>query len=233
MDRIGLREERLRARKALERAGKLPFKFVSSAKWVDIERSWTGRIHVRIEHDTVRGCTPEMIRWWFENLGQRTTWDGIGFDGPEISFYHLWHHRDHVSVIPLTGKNNKGFAVHKSSQITEQFNDHHKKIKVDVWTERLDDKEFNFVIKKIGLTGVRINHFYSGENDGSRFYVETIAGLGIPFVGWIFNWIFLPFVYSKRTAEHWIAHNVEETGRSESIIPVLYNREKEASDYLA
>lgn len=228
MDKVALREARLRARRALERAGKLGFKPVSSAKWVEIECSWSGKISVRIEHDTVHGCTPQMIRWWFENLGRQTTWDGIGFEGPQISFYHLWHHRDHVSVMPLTGKHNKGFGAHEKSRITEQFNDHHEKIKVDVFTERLDDEHFNFSVKKFGFTGVRLNHFYSAESDGARFYAETIVGLDVPILGWIFNWLVLPFIYSRKTAEHWIAHNVEETGRSESIIPVLFNHDKES-----
>ncbi len=232
MVKPALREARIKARQALDKAGKLDFKPVSSAKWVDVQRTWTGKIHVSIEHDTVRGCTPEMIRWWFENLGRQTTWDGVGFDGPEISFYHLWHHRDHVSVTPLTGKHNKGFALHEKSRITEQFNDHHKRIEVEVYTERLDNEEFNFLVKQFGLTAVRLNHYYSAEGDGSRFYAETIVGLDIPIFGWLFNWLALPFIYSTKTAEHWIRHNVEETGRSESIIPVLYNHDKKSGQRL-
>ncbi|KFY76836.1 hypothetical protein V499_03614 [Pseudogymnoascus sp. VKM F-103] len=167
MDKTNLPEARLRARKSLDRAGKLDFKPVSSAKWVDVERSWTGKIYVRIKR-------------------------------------HL---------APLTGSHNKGFATHEKSRITEQFNDHHKKIEVDVYTERLDDEEFNFSIKKFGFTAVHLNHFYSAEGDGSRCYAENVVGLDVPLLGWLFNWVILPFIYSKRTAEHWIRHNVEETGR--------------------
>lgn len=168
-----------------------------------------------------------MIHWWFENIGRKTTWDGIGFEGPEISFYHLWHHRDHVLVKPLTGSSNKGFAGGEKSRITEQFNDHHEKIDVDVFTERLDEEEFNFSVRKLGMKIVQINHFYSEEGDGSRFYAETVVGLDVPVLGWLLNWIVLPFLYSKGTAENWIRHNIEETGRSESIIPVLYRYDQE------
>ena len=96
-----LRRRRLDARAALQRAGVTAFKPESSAKWVDVSRDWRGRLTVRIEHDTIRGVTPAMLRWWFENLGRSTTWDGDGFTGPEVSFYHLWHHRDHIAVTPL------------------------------------------------------------------------------------------------------------------------------------
>uniref|UniRef100_A0A060SXU3 ARAD1A15004p n=1 Tax=Blastobotrys adeninivorans TaxID=409370 RepID=A0A060SXU3_BLAAD len=86
-----LRTARLNARNALQRAGALSFKPVSSAKWVDIERTWTGKLHVRIEHDKVNNCTPGMIRWWFENLGRSTNWDGVGLviDITIQSFHNL------------------------------------------------------------------------------------------------------------------------------------------------
>ena len=67
-DLADLRRRRLLARDALERAGTVAFKPVSSAKWVDVEVSRYGGIRVQIEHDTIRGVTPEMMRWWFENL---------------------------------------------------------------------------------------------------------------------------------------------------------------------
>jgi len=35
-------------------------------------------------------------------------------------------------------------------------------------------------------------------------------------------WFIRPRVFSKATADHWIQHNIEETGRTEDILPVLY-----------
>ncbi|VUC36233.1 unnamed protein product [Clonostachys rosea] len=217
-----LREARLLARNALARAGKLAFKPVSSAKWCDVQRSWTGNLYVRIEHDAVRGCTPAMMRWWFENIGRTTTWDGEGFDGPEVSFYHLWHHRDHEAIVP-TSAESTGFTVGTYCRIMEQFNDFHEKIGVQTFTDVLDDQEFTFTVKKWGLSVVRIVHLYSIDDMGMRFYAETQVGVDIPVLGWLINWTVLPFIYSKSTAENWIRHNIEETGRSEDIIPLLYH----------
>ena len=221
MEKEELRKARLAAREVLARRGKLEFKPVSSAKWVDIKRSWTGILRVRIEHDTVHGCTPEMIRWWFENLGKLTTWDGIGFDGPPVLHYHLWHHRDHIAVRPLDESDN-GFAVGKYTQLSEQFNDFHETISSKVVTDRLDESEFNFSIKQLGITVCRVLHSYSPEKDGSQFYAETVVGSSIPVIGWFLNWFIFPLIFSSSTGENWIRHNIEETGRSESIIPPLY-----------
>ena len=216
-----LRARRGAAREALARAGLLGFKPESSAKWVDIQRRWTGQMSVQIEHDTIRGCTPAMVRWWFENLGRTTTWDGEGFAGPEISFYHLWHLRDHMAVVPLTGSRT-GFAVGGRTRIEEQFNDHHERICVEVVTERLDDEEFTFRVSFLGLTICRIIHLYSPEEGGCRFYAETRVGSDVPVLGWALNWTLLPLFYSRATGEHWIRHNIEETGRSEGVVATLY-----------
>ena len=99
-----LRQNRLNARKALENFGDCTFKPESSAKWINIVRNWTGKLSVKIQHDSIKNVTPEMMKWWFENLAGTTNWNGIDFKGPEISFYHLWHHRDHIKISPLSNK---------------------------------------------------------------------------------------------------------------------------------
>lgn len=217
-----MRANRLNARRALKRAGFLGFKPLSSAKWVNIKRDWTGRLFMQIEHDTVKGVTPAMIKWWFENLGRTTTWDGVGFDGPEVSFYHLWHHKDHVAVTPMT-KSETGFIEGGQTAIREQFNDFKNKVNVTPITERLDEKEFTFTQGLFGLPFCRIIHHYSPEADGSQFYAETQVGFELPVLGWLFNWTLLPLIYSKQTGEQWLRHNVEETGQSEGLVPTLYN----------
>ncbi|GAA0799138.1 hypothetical protein GCM10008910_24840 [Faecalicatena orotica] len=225
-NKLRLRKQRLLARAALKRAGNVKFKPVTSAKWVNVSRAWNGVLLVQIEHDNIRGVTPEMMRWWFENLGRTTTWNGIDFSGPEITFYHLWHHRDHIKVIPLTsgpnGEPNHGFFPGAKSMIQEQFNDFHDKVHHTMLTTRLDGREFTFLIKQFGMTVGRITHTYSSTEDGISFYAETEIGSKIPVFGWLLNWFVIPWVYSKKTAEHWIRHNIEETGRTEDVLPPLY-----------
>ncbi|MBH2030119.1 MAG: hypothetical protein I8H74_06560 [Moraxellaceae bacterium] len=223
-DYESIREQRLHARAALARAGTLDFKPISSAKWVDITERH-GRIRVQIEHDTIRGVTPAMMRWWFENLSETTTWNGVDFSGPEISFYHLWHHRDHIAVTPLTSSSevsNRGFQVGQKSRIEEQFNDYNDCINHTMLTTRLDDEEFTFEVQLFGMNTGRIIHRYHEEKGGLRFYAETEIAMQIPVLGNVLNRTIRPFLYTKQSAENWIRHNIEETGRSEDIIPILY-----------
>lgn len=228
IDTASLRERRLKARRALEKMNRLPFKPETSAKWASISRKWNGRITVQIEHDTIKNVTPEMIKWWFEHLSETTTWNGTDFSGPEISYYHLWHHRDHIAVTPLTnGKNgevNHGFLEGCDSKIEERFNEIHFHVHTRMHTTVLNENEFTFLIKFCGLTFGHITHLYSSEENGLRFYAETEMGCDIPVIGWLINWLILPFVYNKKTGEHWIKHNIEETGRTEDVLPILYNQ---------
>ncbi|MBL0371891.1 hypothetical protein JJB09_07600 [Rhizobium sp. KVB221] len=62
----------------------------------------------------------------------------------------------------------------------------------------------------------------SAEDDGCAFYSETHVGMKIPVRGFLFNWLVLPFVYSRKKGEHWIKHNIEESGRTEDALPFLY-----------
>lgn len=220
------RKKRLQARRALQRAGHVEFKPDSSAKWVNITRSWKGKVLVQIEHDNVKNCTPEMILWWFENLARTTTWNGEDFTGPEVTLYHLWHHRDHNSVTPVTdapnGEKNHGFLEGAISIIDERFNEVHFHVKNKMLVKVLNEWEFSFDVKMNGIKFGRLAHYYSPAEDGSNFFAETEIGFDMPVIGWIFNWLVLPFIYNKQTAWYWVRHNIEETGCTEDVLPVLY-----------
>lgn len=226
-----LREQRLLARNALKAKGTLPFKAVSSAKWASIRRCPDGCILVQIEHDDIENVIPEMLQWWFEHLGCMTNWNGKDFSGPPVSLYHLWHHRDHVAVTPLNngadGTENTGFKEGADTRIHEVFNEFHFTVHTRMHTVTLNEREYVFLIKFGPLTAGHIKHQYAPVEGGSSFYAETKLGLEIPVLGWIFNWLILPFIYNKKTAENWVRHNIEETGRTQDILPVLYQHQEQ------
>lgn len=222
-----LREQRLRARRALERSGRLSFKSIRSAKWTNVSVSRSGAMRAQIEHDDIKGATPRMMRWWFENLAATTTWNGTDFTGPEVSHYHLWHHRDHIKVTPLTsspgGPRNNGFQVGALSRIDEQFNDYGFRVHQVMRTIRLDDAGFDFqILGPGGMVGGLIIHRYAPVPGGVSFYCETRIDLRIPVLGPALNRLVRPLLYSQKTADQWIRHNIEETGRTEDVVPHLF-----------
>lgn len=222
-----LRLERLRARAALATAGTLAFKPLSSAKWSDVVTTSSGALRVQIEHDDIQGVTPEMLKWWFENLAGTTTWNGKDFSGPEVYYYHLWHHRDHKRITPITdapdGSKNNGFRVGALTRIDEQFNDYHERVAQTMLTTRLDTSEFTFdILGPAGSPVGLITHKYAAVPGGVSFYAETMIDFRTPIIGQLFNRLLGPLLFSKTMANHWITHNVEETGRTQDILPTLY-----------
>lgn len=226
-DMTGLREKRLLARNAMERAGMLEFKRESSAKWADFTVDEKGRMLAAVQHDDLKGCTPEMIQWFFEHLGCCTTWNGVDFSGPEVSLYHLWHCRDHVAVTPLTDcgdKKNLGFLQGAKSRIHELTNEVNDVIYYEMDTVRLDTHEFTFNVIFGGKATGHVKHLYEPTEGGCTFYAETRVGLED---NGLINRFLVPRLYSKKAGMQWIHHNIQETGNLQNIAPVLYaNQDK-------
>lgn len=216
-----LREKRLLARSALERAGMLECKRQSSAKWADYAIDEKGCAVASVQHDDLKGCTPEMIRWFFEHLGCCTNWNGVDFSGPQVSVYHLWHCRDHVAVTPLTdcvGQKNLGFLKGARSRIHELTNEVNDVIYFEMETVRLDAHEFTFNVMMGGKATGHVKHVYEPTDTGCTFYAETRVGLESG--GW-FNRL-VPRLYTRQKGMEWICHNIQETGNLQNIAPVLY-----------
>lgn len=224
-----LRADRLRARDALENAGKLDFKRYSSAKWADYVKDENGCLYARVQHDDVKGVTPEMVKWFFEHLGCCTNWNGKDFNGPQVSLYHLWHHRDHVAVTPLTNngdKQNFGFLEGAQSRIHELTNEVNDVVYYEMETVKLDEHEFTFNVMKSGKPTGHVKHVYEPTKDGKgvTFFVETKVGMDN---NKLFNKTVVPKLYNKDSGMQWIAHNIQETGRLEDVVPTLYaNQDK-------
>lgn len=219
-----LRAKRLLAREALFRAGTPDFKSRSSAKWADYGKTVHNCLLAQVQHDDVKGCTPEMIQWFFEHLGCCTTWNGVDFSGPTVSIYHLWHHRDHVAVTPLThsadGKQNTGFLQGANSRIHELTNEVNDVIYFEMNTVRLDTHEFTFTVLMNGKPTGHVKHLYEPTAEGCSFYAETMVG--IEHGGTLFNSLVVPKLYTQKAGMEWIDHNIQETGRMQDILPVLY-----------
>ncbi|WP_066718525.1 hypothetical protein [Clostridium sp. Marseille-P299] len=140
-----------------------------------------------------------MICWWFENLAGFTTWNGMDFSGPEVSLYHLWHHRDHVAVTPLTnspdGKTNHGFLEGADSRIEEYFNEFHYHVFNRMHTTVLNNQEFTFNIMLGKKVSGRISHYYKQTQDGCSFYAETEIGMDGGLMATLFNKLNFSYLY--------------------------------------
>ena len=73
-----------------------------------------------------------------------------------------------------------------------------------------------------GLVAGAIHHRYAPVPGGVSFFAETLFDLAVPGIGPLLNRLFRPLAFSRQMGEHWIRHNIEETGRTQDILPILY-----------
>ena len=74
-----------------------PMKGLDSAKW-HFKRLDNGQFETYVEFDIMKGLTPEMMLWWWNNLDTFTTYNGKDFTGPKVRLYRWWHPFDHIKI---------------------------------------------------------------------------------------------------------------------------------------
>jgi hypothetical protein len=180
-----------------------------------------GRIQYWIEHDTIKGVSPDMLAWWFQNLE-----GDIEFQGKNYSRYRVWHPEDHVHVsyerkLP-DGTVGPGAAI----RIVEYLG-RNRKYLVNVVSpiEKLDTSGFIHNPRAFGwLPIVRMEYEFERVPGGTRYRNSLI-------IGWR-HWSFRllrplvrAFIFNDEHGFAWIKHNIEEVGQFEAFLPALYARE--------
>lgn len=101
----------------------------------------TGQLQLTIEHDTVRGVAPQMLRWWFENLGST-----MMFEDKTYPQYLLWHPRDHIHWELAARAASGGTGQGAEFRIVEAFGGNPKYyIDSTEYVEKLDDEGISLV----------------------------------------------------------------------------------------
>lgn len=206
-----------------------PMKTLDSAKY-RIERQSNGCLKASIDHAPMSGVTPEMVRWWFENIDMFTSYNGYNFDGPKVPAYRYWHPFDHISVRwtkKITGPD--GHVLPGSVIAIEENIGGVHKVRDSARVVRFDDEQFNFVILAGGFLPVGLlEHIYKPVANGSSFYTAVTLGNDWPLVGPLVG-KFAERIFSEQMLHDWILHNVEESGETEKFVPALYRRTQDSS----
>ena len=194
-----------------------PMKPVASARTTQSVLP-TGQLELTIEHDTVRGVTPTMLRWWFENLGQT-----MSIEGQTYPRYLLWHPRDHIHWELAARSPTGGTGQGAHFRIVEAFGaDPAYYVDSTEWDEKLSEEGIALVKRIAGVEVFRLEHRFgvaaSGESYTSRMVVGASAGCS----RWPFNYVVRPRVFSDTMGAAWLTHNVEEVSVLENILPPLY-----------
>jgi hypothetical protein len=206
----------LRRRLPLPPARRLPWalKPLESAQ-TSLDYDTSGRMVMRIRHEVLSGISPDMLAWWFANIG-----GDMEIEGRRISKYHVWHPNDHIAwELARPGPDGRASAG-AQFRIVEAFG-RNPAFYVDVvdTVTRLDASGFTAVTYRMGLEVAHLNHDFVAVDGGTRYLSTLTVGLAVPLVGRLINAIIRSTVFPEAMGRAWLRHNIEEVGLLEHIVP--------------
>ncbi len=176
-----------------------------------------GRTHCWIEHDVIRGVTPQMLVWWFKHLE-----GDVDYDGKRLNRYRVWHPRDHIAIEYSQRNSDGSIGVGCVIHLTEVLGANPDYL-IDVHTEiiKLDEQGFAHRPRFHGFRLAQMDYEFE-ETDAGAMYRNslTVGAKGI--VGKLLNPLIRAFVFDEARGRAWIKHNIEEVGNFETFLPSLY-----------
>jgi hypothetical protein len=194
-------------------------KDVSSAK-TSSERLADGRMIHRIEHELIRGVTPEMLVWWFRTFPTaRLSWND-----DLVSMYRVWHPRDHVrcTVVrkPFDRADGPGVSTGAIVIIIERLGPTVTRTRARV--AQMDETGLRLVVRKLWIRVGGLHHTFERTTEGTLYRSELVVGSTLPGIGKLVNALVRRRFFPPAVGEAWLKHNVEEVGNFQFFLPQLY-----------
>ncbi|MEO1036421.1 MAG: hypothetical protein AAFX44_12770 [Pseudomonadota bacterium] len=202
-----------------------------------IEQRPNGQFWVVLNHSLLRGCSAQMLHWWFLNFANLRVRliDVPGYSNETVPAYLLWHPYDHVDA-SLSGVLGPGNTARPGAKIRirEAMN-----FLENGWRYKVDNRLSLFYVGDdgwamgmekplIGRPMVLRIHFKDvyagGQHLGAHYHYEIVIGVGGdgPLVRWLNQRITRHF--SPAFFEAWHTHNTIEVGVFENFLPALYEQ---------
>lgn len=177
-----------------------------------------GRMIMTIAHDLLAGLTPEMVEWWFRNIGGE-----MEIDGQVFNRYLVWHPFDHIRWELANGLPDGSVGVGSCFRIVEAFGAN-PDFYVDVvdTVVRLDAGGITLAGIMAGIEVTRLNHDFIAAEGGTLYRSTLTVGIGLPVLGPMVNPLIHRLAFPEAKGRAWLRHNVEEVGLLEHIVPRLY-----------
>ncbi len=171
-------------------------------------------MRVTIDHQPLAGITPAMLLWWFQHIGDSTT-----YGGKQIPGYLAWHPLDHIRWELARPASGGGVGEGARFRIVEAF-DRRPEFYVDSTetVEKLDGAGIRLVRRLAGIQVFQLEHTWSACGQGTHYVSVLDLGARSPLLSPV-NRYLRTRVFPERMARAWVVHNVEEVGVLEHLLP--------------
>ena len=194
-------------------------KDVSSAR-SSVEELPDGRIEARIDHELIRGVTPEMLVWWFRSFPVGR----LEHKGELVSLYRIWHPRDHIRVDMLRRARDGSYGVATGAlvAICERIGDRASRVVARVVS--MDESGLHLVLRRwrMGPKVGELRHTFEATPEGTLYRSHLVVGSTRPLVGRLVNRMARKGLFTPDVAREWIRHNVEEVGNFQFFLAKMY-----------
>ncbi|NYE38121.1 hypothetical protein F4692_003266 [Nocardioides cavernae] len=193
-----------------------PMRDVTTAR-TEITRMPRNRLRMTIDHAPLEGVTPEMLLWWFRNIGGT-----MAYAGGTYPRYSVWHPHDHLSwrlERPAPdGSIGEGARFH----IRERFAGDDSMLVDSVdRVEKLDRTGIRLVLRVAGVQVFQLEHTWSAGRGRTHYTSVFDLGARSPVFAPV-NAYLRARVFRPSMEQAWITHNVEEVGLLEHLLPPLF-----------
>jgi hypothetical protein len=175
------------------------------------------RLRITIDHEPLRGVTPEMLLAWFSHIGET-----MSYAGQVVPRYRAWHPLDHIHWELVRSAPGGGAAEGARFRIVEAMGrDERFYIDSIDRVEKLDLTGIRLVLRIAGVMVFQLEHTWSRADDCTHYTsvmdVGARSAVARPINAYLRSRIFVPGMERA-----WIRHNVEEVGLFEHLLPSLY-----------
>ncbi|HYH16899.1 MAG TPA: hypothetical protein VD794_16820 [Flavisolibacter sp.] len=181
-----------------------------------------GSYEACIEHGIIKGCTPEMIEWWFRHIG-----GDMEYQGHIYPRYLVWHPIDHIHWALVKTAPGGGARVGAQFRIVEAFNGNIKWL-VDTIEEvvKLDHTGMRLRKQFLGLEVYSLEHQFIPHPQGTQYISRMQIGSETLLGRCFLNPFIHRFIMTETMTRAWLKHNIEEVGNFEYFLPALYEKEQ-------
>jgi len=174
------------------------------------------RYRVTIDHQPLRGVTPDQLLWWFHHIGGT-----MRYGDRVLPRYLVWHPLDHIHWELDRPDPDGGTGEGARFRIVEAFGaDPANYVDTTDTVEKLDHTGIRLVRRLAGVPVLQLEHTWSA-GDGRTHYVSVLdvgarARLYAPV-----NRYLSSRVFPEPLLRAWVVHNIEEVGILEHLLPDL------------
>jgi hypothetical protein len=203
-----------------ERSSAVPVAFTmkaASTAHTSLSSLPDGRVRFRIEHDLIRGVTPEMLMWFYENFPTAE----VEVGGVVYPLYRIWHPSDHISaeVISAAPSGRPGLSEGAKVHIREFVGDAVLDI---IGTVDRRDAGGTRLLRFLGpLEFGRLEHDFQATDEGVRVISTGTLGSTAPVLGSLLNFASRRFASEERM-KPMFRHMIEEFGNFEFFLRDLW-----------